>query len=75
MDLDLVAVDGDLGGGGNVTAVAHVLRESAEHGIGRAKNRWLHLSRSASELEAMQSIKSALDPEGLLNPGVLVATP
>jgi FAD/FMN-containing dehydrogenase len=47
---------------------------SAEHGIGRAKNRWLHLSRSAIELEAMRSIKSALDPDGLLNPGVLVAT-
>jgi FAD/FMN-containing dehydrogenase len=45
---------------------------SAEHGIGRAKNRWLHLSRSESERAAMRSIKSALDPQGLLNPGVLV---
>jgi FAD/FMN-containing dehydrogenase len=47
---------------------------SAEHGIGRAKNRWLHLSRSQNELDAMRSIKSALDPDGRLNPGVLVAT-
>jgi FAD/FMN-containing dehydrogenase len=44
---------------------------SAEHGIGRAKAAWLHLSRSPSEITAMRSVKQALDPEGLLNPGVL----
>lgn len=44
---------------------------SAEHGIGRAKIAYLPLSRGAGELRAMASIKSALDPEGLLNPGVL----
>jgi FAD/FMN-containing dehydrogenase len=45
---------------------------SAEHGIGRAKRRWLALDRSASELRAMHQIKDALDPRGLLNPGVLL---
>lgn len=45
---------------------------SAEHGIGVAKARWLHLSRSAAELKAMRAIKAALDPEWLLNPGVLL---
>ena len=59
-------------------AVLHLVAEmegsiSAEHGIGRAKNRWLHLSRSQTELDTMRSIKSALDPDGLLNPGVLAA--
>jgi len=46
---------------------------SAEHGIGRAKTAWLGLSRSASEVAAMSAIKNALDPQGILNPGVLLA--
>lgn len=46
---------------------------SAEHGIGTAKNRWLHLSRSDAELSAMRAIKRALDPRGILNPAVLAA--
>ena len=45
---------------------------SAEHGIGTAKKRWLHLSRSASELTAFRSIKRGLDPDGVLNPNVLL---
>lgn len=44
---------------------------SSEHGIGRAKARWLELSRSQAEIEIMRSIKAAFDPRGLLNPGVL----
>ncbi len=44
---------------------------SAEHGIGRAKAAMLPLSRSAAEIAAMRAIKPALDPAGLLNPGVL----
>jgi FAD/FMN-containing dehydrogenase len=45
---------------------------SAEHGVGRAKARWLALARSPGELEAMAAIKRALDPDGLLNPGVVL---
>lgn len=45
---------------------------SAEHGIGRAKRRWLHLNRSNAEIAAFRAIKSALDPDGILNPGVLL---
>jgi FAD/FMN-containing dehydrogenase len=45
---------------------------SSEHGVGRAKARWLSLSRSAEEIAAMQRIKNALDPAGTLNPGVLL---
>src|SRR5580693_3069787 len=48
---------------------------SAEHGIGRAKTAVLHLSRSAAEIGAMRAVKSALDPAGLLNPGVLFLPP
>ena len=45
---------------------------SAEHGVGVAKARWLGLVRSREELAAMRSIKRALDPDGLLNPGAVL---
>lgn len=45
---------------------------SAEHGIGRAKRRWLHLARSPEEIDAMRAVKAALDPDGICNPGVLL---
>jgi FAD/FMN-containing dehydrogenase len=46
---------------------------SSEHGVGRAKARWLALSRSQTEIAAMRRIKDALDPAGTLNPGVLLS--
>jgi FAD/FMN-containing dehydrogenase len=46
---------------------------SAEHGIGRAKVGQLHLARSAAQIDWMRRIKATVDPEGLLNPGVLLA--
>jgi FAD/FMN-containing dehydrogenase len=45
---------------------------SAEHGIGSAKRRWLHLVRSPEEIATMRAIKDALDPRGTLNPHVLL---
>jgi FAD/FMN-containing dehydrogenase len=45
---------------------------SAEHGIGTAKKRWLHLSRTPAEVAAFRAIKQALDPDGVLNPNVLL---
>ncbi len=45
---------------------------SAEHGVGTAKRRWLHLNRSPAELAAMWAVKDALDPAGILNPGCLL---
>jgi FAD/FMN-containing dehydrogenase len=53
-------------------AAAHGGSAAAEHGVGRAKTGWLALSRPAAEIDAMRSIKAALDPAGLLNPGVLL---
>jgi len=44
---------------------------SAEHGIGVAKAQWLHLTRSEADRAAMAAIKHALDPRGILNPGVI----
>ena len=46
---------------------------SAEHGIGVAKVAWLAEDRSAADLAAMRAIKRALDPGGMMNPGVLFA--
>ncbi len=48
---------------------------SAEHGIGIAKTPWLHLIRTPAELAAQAAIRRTLDPQGLLNPGVLDAEP
>ena len=45
---------------------------SAEHGIGQAKVAYLPLSRDPAELAAMESIKAALDPAGILNPGKIL---
>ena len=45
---------------------------SAEHGIGTAKKRWIHLSRSDAELAAYRALKRALDPSGILNPNALL---
>lgn len=45
---------------------------SAEHGIGSAKREFLHLNRSSSELTAFRAIKTALDPNGIFNPHVLL---
>ena len=45
---------------------------SAEHGVGRAKTRWLALTRSPAEIAVMRAVKAALDPTGTLNPGVLL---
>jgi FAD/FMN-containing dehydrogenase len=45
---------------------------SAEHGIGRAKLPFLHLNRTAADIAAMRAVKGALDPAGILNPGVLL---
>jgi FAD/FMN-containing dehydrogenase len=46
---------------------------SAEHGIGLDKQPWLPLSRSAAELGLMRQLKQALDPNGILNPGRVLA--
>jgi FAD/FMN-containing dehydrogenase len=62
------------------TRVDHLLLEhvaavegsiSAEHGIGRMKVDSLHLVRSAAEIAAMRAIKTAWDPTGILNRGIL----
>jgi len=42
---------------------------SAEHGVGLEKKPYLNICRSPEEIGLMQTMKKALDPKGILNPG------
>lgn len=44
---------------------------AAEHGLGRAKIALADAVRSDAERQLMVTLKQALDPENLLNPGVI----
>jgi FAD/FMN-containing dehydrogenase len=46
---------------------------SAEHGIGLEKRNYLQYSRNPQEIALMRTIKSALDPKNILNPGKVLA--
>lgn len=48
---------------------------SAEHGVGVHKAAYVPLVRGAGDRAAMAAVKRALDPAGMLNPGVLFADP
>lgn len=45
---------------------------SAEHGIGQSKRHAMVTHKSAIALDVMRQIKSALDPEGRMNPGKML---
>lgn len=46
---------------------------SAEHGIGVEKKAWLPVSRTPAEIELMKTLKRALDPKNILNPGKVIS--
>jgi FAD/FMN-containing dehydrogenase len=46
---------------------------SAEHGIGKARTAYLNYSRTESEIALMQTLKRAIDPNNILNPGRVIA--
>ena len=45
---------------------------SAEHGLGRMKAAAAASYKSEVEVDLMRAVKQALDPAGLMNPGVLL---
>lgn len=45
---------------------------SAEHGIGLLKKDYLTYTRAPAELELLRTLKRALDPNNILNPGKIV---
>ncbi len=47
---------------------------SAEHGIGLDKRDFLHYSRSEPEIALMRTLKCALDPRNILNPGKIFSS-
>jgi FAD/FMN-containing dehydrogenase len=46
---------------------------TGEHGIGLAKKRWWPQAVSKETLKLHRTIKSALDPDGILNPGKFIS--
>jgi FAD/FMN-containing dehydrogenase len=63
---------------GEIQAVVHDLVHafggsfSAEHGVGRMKTGDLERYSDPAKLMAMKSIKAALDPNGIMNPGAVL---
>ncbi|MFZ2511068.1 MAG: FAD-linked oxidase C-terminal domain-containing protein [Gordonia sp. (in: high G+C Gram-positive bacteria)] len=45
---------------------------TGEHGVGRLKKGWLPAQLGADVMDLTATIKKALDPQGLLNPGVML---
>ncbi len=45
---------------------------SAEHGLGQLKRDEIRRYKSEVEIALMQSVKNALDPQGLMNPGKVI---
>ncbi|MFC4605811.1 FAD-binding oxidoreductase [Rhodococcus kronopolitis] len=46
---------------------------TGEHGVGRLKRDWLHSQLGDDAMELNRRIKTALDPQGILNPGAVLA--
>jgi len=44
---------------------------SGEHGIGLAKLKFLRAEHGDAAVELMKTLKRAMDPKGILNPGKL----
>jgi FAD/FMN-containing dehydrogenase len=64
---------------GNINRIVHdIIADlggsiSAEHGIGLARLAELKRYKSGTELDMMRTIKQALDPKGIMNPGKVLS--
>jgi alkyldihydroxyacetonephosphate synthase len=45
---------------------------SHHHGVGRVRRAWLERELGAGGLALLRQVKAALDPKGIMNPGVLL---
>ena len=43
-----------------------------EHGIGTLKRRWLAHARTPEQITLMRTLKTAMDPKNILNPGKVI---
>ena len=48
---------------------------SGEHGIGSKRRDYLPIVLDKASIEAMRAVKSAFDPNGILNPGKILPAP
>jgi glycolate oxidase len=48
---------------------------TGEHGVGLLKSSWLEPELGARGIRVQRALKAALDPEGILNPGKVLAIP
>ena len=46
---------------------------SAEHGVGLLKRDYLAVTRPAQDIALMHGVKAVFDPNGIMNPGKLLA--
>ncbi|MFB9475388.1 FAD-linked oxidase C-terminal domain-containing protein [Nonomuraea salmonea] len=76
--------DGDPGAGERAEVVSGAILDlciehggsiTGEHGVGVDKSRYMPKMFSADDLDTMQLVRCAFDPEGLANPGKVFPTP
>jgi D-lactate dehydrogenase (cytochrome) len=46
---------------------------TGEHGVGQGKMKYLNRELGSTAVDAMRTLKQAFDPQGIMNPGKIVA--
>jgi len=56
----------------SATIVRHGGTISHQHGVGRDHRPWLVAEKGELGIEVLEAVRRRLDPDGILNPGVLL---